>query len=80
MERYLLDLWDQAETPHLFLATPFDSESMNRLSAQEWSRRRTRTLDVPFRVCQLWMQRMIERGLMEDATVVALTRLGGDFG
>lgn len=80
VEQSLLNLWSRTETPHLFLATPFDSESMNHLTGQEWARRRTRTLDVPFRVCQLWMQRMIERGAMENASVVALTRLGGDFG
>ncbi|MCE7873362.1 SDR family NAD(P)-dependent oxidoreductase [bacterium CPR1] len=35
---------------------------------------------TPFWLCQKWLQLVKQAGLMEDATLVGLTSLGGDFG
>jgi NAD(P)-dependent dehydrogenase (short-subunit alcohol dehydrogenase family) len=82
IEAELSALWNHTATPHLFLAMSFDDRSAGtvRLSVRSWANRRPAALEVPFRVCQLWMQKTIELGQMEDASVVAVTRLGGDFG
>ena len=80
LESSLSELWQQSPTPHLFLTTAFDERAAAGLTETEWQRRRAAALEVPFRICQLWMQRTIDAGQMENASVVAITRLGGDFG
>ncbi|MBL8809284.1 MAG: SDR family NAD(P)-dependent oxidoreductase, partial [Planctomycetaceae bacterium] len=73
-------LWKKQETPHLFLTMAFDDNAAQALKSAEWNGRRSAALEVPFRVCQLWMQRMIAANMMDEASVIAVTRLGGDFG
>ncbi|MBC7964522.1 MAG: SDR family NAD(P)-dependent oxidoreductase, partial [Fuerstia sp.] len=46
----------------------------------DWKHRRPAALEAPFRICQLWMQRTIDANQMENASVVAVTQLGGDYG
>ncbi|MCA9048508.1 MAG: KR domain-containing protein, partial [Planctomycetaceae bacterium] len=79
-EAQLRTIWRTSTTPHLFLLTPHDHDALKELDADHWRRRRVRALQVPFRVCQLWMQHAIDNELMEDASVVAVSRLGGGFG
>ncbi|MEJ7591364.1 MAG: SDR family NAD(P)-dependent oxidoreductase [Planctomycetaceae bacterium] len=80
IEKTLSDLWQQTATPHLFLTMAFDDDSMKNLTEADWKHRRTAALEAPFRICQLWMQRTIDANQMENASVVAVTRLGGDYG
>lgn len=80
IEKTLSDLWQHTATPHLFLTMAFDADSTKDLSETRWKQRRSAALEAPFRICQLWMQRTIDANLMEDASVVSVTQLGGDFG
>ncbi len=80
MEKTLAELWHHTPTPHLFLTMAFDADSAKSLNEADWKRRRAAALEAPFRICQLWMQRTIDANLMEDASVVSVTQLGGDFG
>jgi acyl transferase domain-containing protein/acyl carrier protein len=80
LEKSLADLWQQTATPHLFLTMAFDANSARELSEAVWKHRRPAALEVPFRICQLWMQRTIDADQMENACVIAATQLGGDFG
>jgi len=80
IEQTLNELWQHTPTPHLFLTMAFDEESVKSLSEGEWKNRRAAALEAPFRICQLWMQKTIDAGLMEDASVISVTQLGGDFG
>ena len=80
LEKSLADLWQQTATPHLFLTMAFDTDSATELSEADWKHRRPAALEVPFRICQLWMQRTIDADQMENASVIAATQLGGDFG
>lgn len=79
-EARLAEIWQQGPTPHLFILTACDNDALVDLDAAAWNRRRVRALQIPFRVCQLWMQNIIDAGLMEDASVVTVSRLGGDLG
>jgi hypothetical protein len=58
----------------------FDNRSTQSLSESDWKSRRSAALTSPFRICQLWMQKTIDANRMEDASVVSVTQLGGDFG
>lgn len=80
IERTLEDLWQHTPTPHLFLTMAFDGRSTQSLAESDWKSRRSAALTSPFRICQLWMQKTIDANLMEDASVVSVTQLGGDFG
>ena len=53
--------------PHLFLCAsgPFQRSSC---------------LTTPYWICQRWLSLIKQSGRMEEASLVALTRLGGDFG
>ena len=79
-ETRLTEIWRNGPTPHLFILTPFDRDAVTDLDARRWNVRRTKALQIPFRVCQLWMQNVIDADLMEDSTVIACSRLGGDLG
>lgn len=79
-EMQLANIWLSGPTPHLFILTPFDQDAVTDLDARRWNQRRAKALQIPFRVCQLWMQNVIDADLMEDSTVVACSRLGGDLG
>jgi acyl transferase domain-containing protein/NAD(P)-dependent dehydrogenase (short-subunit alcohol dehydrogenase family)/aryl carrier-like protein len=80
IERTLTELWQHTPTPHLFLTMAFDKRSTQSLSELDWKSRRSAALTSPFRICQLWMQKTIDANRMEDASVVSVTQLGGDFG
>ncbi len=80
LEKSLADLWQQTATPHLFLTMAFDANSAKEISEAHWQHRRPAALEAPFRICQLWMQRTIDADQMENASVIAATQLGGDFG
>jgi len=73
-------IWQTAETPNLFLTTPHDDTALGELSSIAWQQRRQQALEIPFRICQLWMQRMIDREMMDRAVLVSALNAGGDFG
>lgn len=77
---WLNQLWSLELTPHLFITTSHDAAALREIDAQNWQSRRFDAVEVPYRVCQLWMQRMIDAGKMDGASVVAVLNLGGDFG
>jgi len=76
----LAKVWQACETPHLFITTPHDEEALGDLSSAAWKKRRQIALSVPFRICQLWMQRMIDLQMMDQASLVTVVNAGGDFG
>ncbi len=73
-------IWADSITPHLFITTSHDDDAAQKLDASNWQSRRFTALEVPYRVCQRWMQQTIDAGKMDGGSVVLLTRLGGDFG
>ena len=80
IDETLATLWQACETPHLFITTPHDDDALGDLSTAVWNQRRQFALTVPFRICQLWMQRMIDLQMMDQASLVSVLNAGGDFG
>ncbi len=80
VDRQLDELWLQTETPHLFLTSTHDVDAMRELNPDRWSARRDRAIMLPFRICQRWMQRMIDTDRMSQSTLIVLTNGGGQFG
>ncbi|MAT73171.1 MAG: hypothetical protein CMJ58_27105 [Planctomycetaceae bacterium] len=73
-------IWQQTPTPHLFIATAREEDARTSLEMDHWRRRRQRGIMAPFWLCQRWLARVTEAGLMDEASLVAVTSLGGDFG
>ncbi len=73
-------IWQAYRPPHLFLVTPFDEEAGASVGAEAWERRRRRGVMLPYLACQKWFALVSENRLVEQASVVAATAMGGDFG
>jgi NAD(P)-dependent dehydrogenase (short-subunit alcohol dehydrogenase family) len=65
---------------HVFLLTALDADSDGLLDASSWNTRRAQGLELPLLVLQKWRQRLTAEQLAGPTTIVAATRLGGDFG
>ena len=74
------EIFRTSPAPHLFLLTPFDEDATTSITESNWGKRRRRGASTPYFVCQRWTQLLIEAGLLEQATVMAATTMGGDFG
>ena len=74
-------LWSDGVSQHLFLTTPHDANATWLTSdSASWQTRRAIALSIPYRICQRWMQRVIDDGLMSKASLVSILKLGGSFG
>ena len=65
---------------HLFLTTPCDTAAVSTLDRQAWHSRRNVGLMSSYWLCQHWYQHILASGWVDDASLVAVTSLGGDFG
>jgi acyl transferase domain-containing protein/NAD(P)-dependent dehydrogenase (short-subunit alcohol dehydrogenase family) len=72
--------WSRAAAPYLFVLTARDEDAAAGLDAEAWSKRRQRGLLLPYLVCQRWVKLLAMSGLVDQATLVGVTGLGGDFG
>lgn len=69
---------DLPVSPHCFLVTPFDSQAE---AGWNWlEERRGPGLTFPFWFCQRWLAQIKAAGLMDRASLVAITRMGGSLG
>jgi acyl transferase domain-containing protein/NAD(P)-dependent dehydrogenase (short-subunit alcohol dehydrogenase family) len=73
-------IWAAYRPLHLFIVTPFDDGATTVLKQDAWERRRLRGVMLPFLVCQRWFSHVADNKLVEKASVVAATAMGGDFG
>ena len=51
-----------------------------KLDDPAWDGRRQRGVMLPYQVCQKWYQRMLADDRFAEGSLLAVTRLGGDFG
>ncbi|MBN1589027.1 MAG: acyltransferase domain-containing protein, partial [Pirellulales bacterium] len=73
-------IWAAYRPPHLFIVTPFDDDAVVGLEPADWQRRRRRGVILPYLACQKWFELLSEAKMVEQASVVAATAMGGDFG
>ncbi len=73
-------LWEQGPIAHLFLSMGHDPQAVRKLDGEDWAERRERVLMTPFSVCQRWLSLVKRDDLMDEASLVGLTELGGDLG
>ncbi|MEQ8837294.1 MAG: SDR family NAD(P)-dependent oxidoreductase [Lacipirellulaceae bacterium] len=73
-------LWQTGPVTHLFIVTPCEPSAGTTFDEDRWNNRRPRGLQTPFSVCQHWIKRIVDEGLSEQASLVGVTSLGGDFG
>ena len=73
-------IWRAYQPPHLFLVTPFDDDAVTSLEPADWQRRRHRGVMLPYLICQKWFELISAAKMVERASVVAATAMGGDFG
>lgn len=81
LDQTLDALWGDDVSQHLFITTPHDREAA--WAVDDWdafSARRNQALKVPYRICQRWMQRVIDDKLMDRSSLVTVLRGGGSFG
>lgn len=71
----------QQPVPHLFLMTPRDPlTGRGTASASLWNQEVGERLISASLICQRWYRHVAEAGLLPQASVVAATATGGDFG
>ncbi len=76
----LVQLWQFRPAPHLFVMIAHDGDALTTLDSAGWMQRRTRGAVVPYWVCQRWYELVSSADLLDEATLMAATTLGGDFG
>ncbi len=65
---------------HLFLTHPFDADANQSIRYGEWTERRQQAMMSAFWLCQRWVQKSDEAGILQDASLLGFVRLGGQFG
>ena len=81
VELHLDRLWQDGVSPHLFITTPHDDTARwSAMDSTAWEDRRESALLIPYRVCQRWMQGLIDEDQMGKASLATLIRSGGHFG
>ncbi len=74
------ELWATQPIAHLFLTTPCDSDAQVTLDEKSWQARRNKGIMGNYWLCQRWLNRIIDSKMADDASIVAITSQGGDFG
>ena len=74
------ELWKTQPIAHLFLTTPCDSDAQITLDEARWKSRRIQGIMGNYWLCQRWLNRIVEAKMADDASIVAVTSQGGDFG
>ena len=65
---------------HLFIATPCDADAQISLDERQWSMRRNKGIMGIFWLCQRWLNQIVSANCADDASLVAISAQGGDFG
>lgn len=74
------EIWKKTPSPHLFIMSPRDSGATSTLDRSQWLHRRETGITSLFWFCQKWLGLVDEANLFDDASLIGLTALGGDFG
>ncbi len=66
--------------PHLFITSPCDADAKLSLDRAAWNTRRNAGLMSIFWLCQKWVDHVTSLNITDDASLIAVSSLGGDFG
>ncbi len=66
--------------PHLFITSPCDADAKLSLDRAAWNTRRNEGLMSIFWLCQKWVDHVTSLNITDDASLIAVSSLGGDFG
>lgn len=78
-ERFL-KLSKNTVVSHLFLLTPCDPDAAVSLDGAAWQARRNKGVFGNFWLCQKWIQHIVQHDIADEASLIAVSSLGGDFG
>lgn len=73
-------LWEKTPSPHLFIMTPRDSTAKTCLDDDRWKHRRDVGITSIFWFCQKWLALAEKSKLIDDASLIGVMSMGGDFG
>lgn len=73
-------LWSTCPSPHLVLMTGRDVAAAQANVLSGWTQRMACGVELPFLVCQKWIQLAAEAEVLPRASLTAVTALGGDCG
>ena len=89
-QRWIADQWQNEPAAHLFLVNAWDEPDsaaaapmpadLARQAEDPYADSLDRRLLLPYAVCQQWFSLASKTSLLDQATLVAATALGGDFG
>lgn len=74
------DLAKNTRLAHLFITTPCDADAQLTLDPSIWLRRRSVGLMNNFWLCQRWLDHITSLNMTDDASLIAVSSMGGDFG
>ncbi|WDI40985.1 type I polyketide synthase [Bremerella sp. P1] len=75
------NICEAGPAPHLFITTGRDGyPAVAMADPAKWSSQQRVSMETPLFVCQKWLSIADKQGWLPQATVVATTSLGGDFG
>lgn len=80
LSNWFVELTNSYRLPHLFITSPCDSDAKISLDALAWQRRSQQGLMSVYWLCQKWLEHISHHQLADDASLIALSTLGGDFG
>ena len=73
-------IWEKTPSPHLFIMSPRDAAAKPTLDEAAWKARREAGITSLYWFCQKWLGLVEQDKLLEDASLIGVTALGGDFG
>ncbi|MFO0943297.1 MAG: SDR family oxidoreductase, partial [Pirellulales bacterium] len=74
------ELANTKRLPHLFITSPCDSDAKITLEPRDWQLRRNVGLMNIFWLCQRWFDHITSLNFTDDASLIAVSSMGGDFG
>ncbi len=76
----LEEIWKTTPSPHLFVLSSRDKEAVTTFDEAQWKGRRESGITSLYWLCQRWLALVEHSNLLEDASLIGVTALGGDFG
>lgn len=73
-------IWRDGPVPYLFILTGRERDASRIESHDAWHRRRERGVLLPYLICQKWTELVTKSVVADQATLIAVTGLGGDLG